>query len=287
MSEIKSKRVQNFPAELAEIMIKKMKELAPKEFQIAVDQKDGNYLCGLAAQALTALKIREKTNKNDGVMVEMIQKVGGGKKGWAWCMYQVMTCIGMAEMLTGIVSPAPYTGSCAAFRKAAKGHVGVVPFDESQFGDIWIKVYTNGTGHTEIFEVWIDKPKTAHLNGGNTSGGSTKPGGKVVREGGGSYRTARDIKKDNWIMCYRPFPKNVSAPVVKDKKESTYPKMGEISDRVASLQKALTASGFKTTVDGSFGPKTKESVSKFQKSKKLAGSGIIGEKTMAYLGLTV
>ena len=151
-----SKRVTNMPKELFEIMSTKMKEIDPKGYDRAIESKDGSYLTGLAARACTALQIREKTNKNDGVMVEMIQKVGGGKKGWAWCMYQVQACIGVAEKLTGITSLFPVTGSCASAREGIAKIKGFgIDFSRSKFGVVWIKKYPNGTGHTEIFDSWI------------------------------------------------------------------------------------------------------------------------------------
>ena len=280
----KSKRVDAYPVQLRDILSAKMEAIDPEGFSKAVSTKNGNYLAGLAAQACSALKIREKTNKNDGVMVELIQKVGGGRKGWAWCMYEVQACVGIAEILTDESSDFPYSGSCASVRNAAKKIEGiVVPIERSEFGDCWIKVYANGTGHTGIFEKWIKAGSTAYLNEGNTSGGSDKPGGPVVREGGGSYRTARDIKKDNWIMAVRPYPLD-GAPVIKDK-AGVIPKLGDRSDAVAALQRALNAQGYKLTVDAWFGDFTKKAVSAFQKSHGLPGSGILGKKTMKLLSL--
>lgn len=291
LHEVNSRRARNMPDALDDIIIAKMLEIDPKGFGVAYSMKDGLYLTGLAARALTALQVREKTNKNDGYMVEMIQKVGGGQKGWAWCMYEQQTCVGIAETLTGIVSLFPYSGSCAEVRNQAKKLKGIiVDFADSSFGDVWIKVYSNGTGHTGNFDSWISKGLTAYLNEGNTTAGSEKPGGPVVREGGGSYRVARDIKKDNWVMCVRPFPKLVSdvkqdpptpAPVITD--ESNIPKYGEISDRVLTFQRALNRHGAALKEDGKFFELTKAACARFQKANGLKGTGIPGAKTMALL----
>jgi lysozyme family protein len=289
--EVNSRRAKNMPDALDDIIIAKMLEIDPKGFGLAYSTKDALYLTGLAGRALTALQVREKTNKNDGYMVEMIQKVGGGQKGWAWCMYEQQTCVGIAETLTGIKSDFPYSGSCAEVRGQAKKIPGlIVAFKDSHFGDVWIKVYSNGTGHTGNFDSWISEGLTAYLNEGNTTAGSEKPGGPVVREGGGSYRTARDIKKDNWVMCVRPFKlvngevKAEPIPMPETKiDESNIPQYGEISDRVLAAQRALNRYGASLKEDGKFFELTKAAFAKFQKQNGLKGTGIPGEKTMALL----
>lgn len=195
---VDTKRAQNMPDELDDIIIKKMIELNPKGFREAYDLQDANFMVGLAAEALTALKVREKTNKNDGYIVEMIQKVGQGQKGWPWCMYQVQACVGIAETLTGKVSKLPYSGSCAEVRNKADKEM-VIEFGQSDYGSIWIKKYPDGTGHTGIFERWATFNRVGILNEGNTDQSTS-----VIREGGGSYRTRRSLDK-SWVMCLRPF----------------------------------------------------------------------------------
>lgn len=286
-----SPRVKNFPEFLRDIIIAKMQEIDPGGFKEAVKIKDGNYLTGLANDAYTALKVREKTGNNDGVLVEATQKVGGGRKGWAWCLYQGQACVGIAEILTGNVSLMPYTGHVGTcFAKARK-----VPglfcgeIKDAQYGDQLGYVSKGGPGHTENFKIWIDEPKTMHCNGGNTTGGTIN--GKVVREGGGSYLTSR--KASFWNKgLIRAFPV-VAVPVkVKIPKLSDIPKYGERSDRVASMQKAYNAwakgsLNAQLDVDAQFGPKTKKAIANFQKLNGLAGSGIPGKKTMEKLGLKI
>lgn len=65
------------------------------------------------------------------------------------------------------------------------------------------------------------------------------------------------------------------------------PKYGEKSHFVKILQSELNKHGSQIKLDGDFGNKTKAAVSYFQKSIGLKGSGIIGPKTMAGLGLVV
>ncbi len=52
---------------------------------------------------------------------------------------------------------------------------------------------------------------------------------------------------------------------------------------VLFLQKSLTARGFPTTADGSFGPGTERSVKLFQVAKNLQNDGIVGQATWAAL----
>ncbi len=285
----KSPRVKNMPRELEDILIAKMIELNTPELRKACEAGDGNMIVALCGDAYTALKVREKTNKNDGFMVEMTQKVGGGKKGWAWCMYQQQAQVGIAEILTNKVSLVPLSGGVQFVWNASKKVVGLLRglVKDAQAGDILIHIGTKGTGHTENFKRWMDKPTKMLCNGGNTTSG--KAGDKVVREGGGSYLTERSASY--WVGFVRPFPdvaKEITQPKVpKVADQGQIPKYGERSDRVASLQRALNEKGAKPklAVDTEFGPRTKKAVSAFQKQNGLPGSGVIGKKTMELLGL--
>lgn len=289
---VDSPRARAMPDELDDILIEKMQEIDSSGFKAAYEKKLGNYFVGLANEACVALKIREKTNKNDGQMVEWIQKVGRGQKGYAWCVYQQQAAIGIAETLTGIRSLFPYTGSCAEVRTEGVKVKGLeIKREDLQYGDEAVKKYSNGTGHIACFKEWVKKLKTARTLEGNTTGGLA--GEKVVREGGGSYSPERDLSDGTWIKFFRPFPQQgdaLVAPVLTPKKGSTepgeIPKYGEHSDNVATMQAALNSYGAKLLVDGKFGPKTKDALSKFQKSQGLPGSGVPGVKTFKLLGLS-
>ena len=197
--EVKSGR--KMPKALLDVMILKANEIDRAGFKRMVDAKDALSLTGFAGDIFTALKVREKTNKNDGTYVELIQKVAGGSRGQAWCMWQQQAQISFAECLTGRKSLFPVTGSCASARKRALKH-NIIPLEGSLYGDVWIAVYSSGKGHTGNFKRWIKKMKVANLNEGNTTSG--KAGEKVVREGGGSYMTERDVP-GIWKVCVRPF----------------------------------------------------------------------------------
>lgn len=69
-------------------------------------------------------------------------------------------------------------------------------------------------------------------------------------------------------------------------KISSTPVKGQTGADVKALQAALKGKGFDPgAIDGIFGSKTEKAVSKFQKSIGLPGSGVIGPKTLAGLGL--
>lgn len=77
------------------------------------------------------------------------------------------------------------------------------------------------------------------------------------------------------------------------KTETTYkyisriPAYGEKNQDVGVIQSALNEFGYKLIVDNDFGPKTKVAISNFQKLNGLTGSGIIGVKTIQFLGVQV
>lgn len=68
---------------------------------------------------------------------------------------------------------------------------------------------------------------------------------------------------------------------------SHIPKLGETSNAVGVVQKALKVKGYKITIDEDFGPETEEVVRRFQRDQGLLGSGVIGPKTIKLLGLKV
>ncbi len=70
-------------------------------------------------------------------------------------------------------------------------------------------------------------------------------------------------------------------------KISHIPRLGENSAVVRVVQSALKTAGANITIDGDFGPKTKEALIVFQKANGLAGFGVIGEETLKLLNLEV
>ena len=62
-------------------------------------------------------------------------------------------------------------------------------------------------------------------------------------------------------------------------------KPGANGKAVERLQKALTAAGHRTLVDGDFGPGTKKAVKAFQAARGLTADGIVGAATWTALGV--
>lgn len=193
-------------AELEKLMDAKALELYPAEFELWCNQKTPeacNGLVWLAGEVFAAMKVREKTNNNDGVIVEKMQWTNYGSKGDAWCMHQQQTQVSWAERKTGVVSKLPRSASCADVRARTKekapqliiaelsGSV-IKGIEQIKKGDIWIWLYpSKGTGHTGTFRSWIKRLLAAFMLEGNTTAG--KLGDKIVREGGGSYVTERAV----------------------------------------------------------------------------------------------
>ena len=65
------------------------------------------------------------------------------------------------------------------------------------------------------------------------------------------------------------------------------PEYGEKSKDVGVVQTALKEKGNLITVDEDYGPRTKTVISTFQKLEGLEGSGNLGPKTIALLGIVV
>ena len=191
--------------ELEKLIDLKLQEIEPEAFLKAREGVNANMICCLAGKALTAMRVREATGKNDGVLVEKIQKTCQGERGDAWCMDQQQTQVAYAERKTGIVSKLPMSAGCDIVRNKCPRELQINVRD-SRPGDIWIWEHASGSGHTGNFQEWIEAGVSARLNEGNTTGG--KIGDRIVREGGGSYLTERLVTGNGDMvlkMCCRPF----------------------------------------------------------------------------------
>ncbi|MBB2973933.1 N-acetylmuramidase domain-containing protein [Mesorhizobium sp. RMAD-H1] len=60
-------------------------------------------------------------------------------------------------------------------------------------------------------------------------------------------------------------------------------RMGSKGAKVRELQQLLVRAGYPVTVDGDFGPATKQAIAEFQEGQKLAIDGVAGPETMAAL----
>lgn len=84
---------------------------------------------------------------------------------------------------------------------------------------------------------------------------------------------------------------NIESIQTKGKKMKTIssiPNYGDKGPDVGVIQEQLALAGFSPgKIDNDFGPKTKEALSKFQKSKGSTGTGIPGPKTIEWLGIEI
>ena len=158
--------------------------------QEAIKTKDARTVFRLACEALVG--IREKSGRNDGPMVELIQETIGRASGEAWCASYIQSCIAYAEVKTGIESPIYPSEHCMTVwnKTSKKQRVKKIP----AAGAIAIWNYPpSSNGHTGCVLEFEHKPGQMILCEGNTTSG-LKPNGEIERNGGGSYRTERPIK---------------------------------------------------------------------------------------------
>jgi len=144
---------------------------------------------GLMVEAAKAcVGIKELTGRNDGKLVELIQKTVDGKaQGEAWCMAQVQSMIAYAEAKTGVKSPLMATEHCLTLWNSTpiEQKVKISPLAGA------IAIWRHGTttnGHTEI--VLACDESIFFAIGGNTSG-VVDPSKPVNREGNGVFYTKR------------------------------------------------------------------------------------------------
>lgn len=119
--------------------------------------------------------------------------------------------------------------------------------------------------HTHV-ALYVGDGKIAEASGlDDNVYGSTKWKNSIA------VKTLTDAKYKTFERCYRYNGKvNADRPLSN----------GEVSDRVADMQKFLIWYGKKLTADGIFGHLTLTAVKEFQKEQKLVVDGIVGEKTI-------
>ena len=180
-----------------------------------------------------------------------------------------------------------YTYVCNTFVHACYAHAGVMPMLNARGHAWWHKNYQNSKNWTEI-----KKPsKITDLKAGDVLGWDTHfclylgngKGAEATSKGDASSSTklrnesihigsfANHFKKATHIYRYSGTV-NSTALI----------KYGEVSDRVALLQKFLNWYGdYKLAEDGLFGDGTLSAVKKFQKEQGLTVDGIVGSNTIA------
>lgn len=79
-------------------------------------------------------------------------------------------------------------------------------------------------------------------------------------------------------------PATTQQPTPPLRAPSTTLKAGDSGAQVRVLQRALASLGFSTgSIDGQYGPATKDAVARFQRSVQLTADGILGPSTLAAL----
>ena len=170
------------------------------------------------------------------------------------------------------------------------GKSAYVPNMPSHFGKDWRKpsdksIYPGcpvalglnnipGPEHTGLFVRWANSSKTAFVCiEGNTTQGSSDD--------------AVDDKTRPWsavtgwaaIKFAKPNPSAYPGKIYQYR--SGHPLMHD--SHVTWIQQHLGTHGHKVTVDGYYGPKTRDAVKAFQKGAKLTADGEVGPKTWAAL----
>lgn len=178
MREIKYEMVQFLNDKLMNNAIAKM----------AIETKNPRLLFIEAVKACYG--IREKSNRNDGPMVELIQETIGSHNNEAWCMAFMQTCLAYCEEVTGIISPLAASEHCLTTwaKSPIEQRVKYRPLAGA------IVIWQHGkssNGHTGM--VLDCDGKIFHSIEGNTTGGNS-PEGEVVRDGGGVYYNTRSMK---------------------------------------------------------------------------------------------
>ncbi len=178
--------------------------------KIAIQKKDARTLFRLAAEACVG--IQERTGRNDGRMIELIQETVGGASGEPYCLAGVQTCGAYAELKTGVKFQIFETEHCqTAWQKTPKKQrVKTLPLPGAVA--FWFDV-GKSTGHVEI--VLGCDGDSFQAVGFNTSG-TTTPGGEVNREGNGVFYTVRSMKsskKRKLVGFLIPFPKDAEQVV--------------------------------------------------------------------------
>ncbi len=138
---------------------------------------------------LACVGITEKSGRNDGPMVELIQETIGGHSNEAWCMALQQTCIAYAEYKTGIASPVFSDELCTSVwantPKSQRVKYNPLP------GATVIWQHGNGpTGHTGCV-LGCDESIFQTVEGNVTSGQLQENGKTVWNKGGVFFEKAR------------------------------------------------------------------------------------------------
>jgi hypothetical protein len=140
----------------------------------------------LIAEAKKWIGVKELTNHNDGLEVEMFQKAVDGKaQGESWCMCFVQFCLQQTECKLGLRSNMYSSEHClTVWNKTPKEMRRIQPHPG------YVVIWQHGDttqGHTGIVTELIDEDNFSTIEG------NTGDGLGIVRDGDGVYRRTRSI----------------------------------------------------------------------------------------------
>ncbi len=170
--------------EMVEFLDEKLKTNGLAQHYIQVKNPRGL----MVEAAKCCVGIREKTNNNDGPMVELIQKTIGGAVNESWCMSFVQTCAAYAAMKCEVKTMLFESEHCLTVwnNTPISQRVKYVPLPGA------VVIWRHGisqNGHTGII-IGSDGLVFQAIEG-NTTAGAANPNGPIEREGGGVYFTER------------------------------------------------------------------------------------------------
>ena len=205
-----------------------------------------------------------------------------GLNGAPWCVIFIWWAFAQAKA-SSLFYGGNKTASCGELKAYGKKVVQWVATNYRP-GDLVMMNFKGGTTPQHIgFLVKVEDGKFYTIEGNTSidSKGSQSNGGAVAEK----VRTSNQI-----VGAYRPiYNKTVTTSVV-DKvvnPKARQLKEGSQGDVVKVLQSALnTLEKAKLTVDGEFGPATKEALIEYQKANRLkcgSADGVCGEKTWSCL----
>lgn len=113
---------------------------------------------------------------NAGKQVEIYLKSVGLGKGYAWCMAFVYWCVQQAFSAKGLTPPLKRTGGVRDQHIFSKKWAVKAP----QPGDIFMMIYSNGSGHTGFVEKLLPGGYIQTLEG-NTNDEGSREGYMVCR----------------------------------------------------------------------------------------------------------
>jgi hypothetical protein len=195
--------------------------------------------------------------------------IAGDANHAAWCASFVRACL----VVAGVIKKGAPSAYCPTFKESLQpvARADVRPGDVMF---IWFPSMGR-VAHTGLVEAVF--PTYVVTIEGNTDVAGGRTGGKVMRKKR-AYKGLSFGRPPYAAPKPAPTPTKVTAKVTKAKPDPIL-REGNRGQLVLNVQKALLKHGFRTALDGDFGPATKRAVMAFQKKKGLTVDGVVGQAT--------